>query len=198
MRHIRAELTRERPEFAVITENISDVLCSSYDIVHGGGFGSRDGPQSFPALFRYTVPETILTNRMVGIDELPDLAFAMLHGFRFDLEPLGARGHMGMVPELAARVRQLCDVRRRLAPSLLRGTFVDDVGVAVEGAQLAAKAFVGDGQAAVVCWNTGDAPAQAEPRFEGRAPDSTHLLDPDGDDRRLIAPGGLAVFVYER
>jgi hypothetical protein len=196
MDQVRAALKEGRPDFAVVTENVSDVLCSSYDIVHGGGFGSRAAPESFPELLRYTTPQLIVTNRMIGIDEWSDLAHAMLHGFRFDLEPSGARGHMGTHPELAARVRQLCALRRALAPSLLRGTYMDDVGIEVDNALVAAKAFVGDGQAAVVCWNRGAQPVVVSPRLGGQGPNQAHILDPAPERPGAIASGGLGVFVY--
>lgn len=196
---VREDLKSRDREFAFVTENLSDVLCSGFDIIHGGGFGCRAGPQSYPSLFRYTLPEVIVTNRMVGVDELPDLAFGFLHGYRFDLEPLGARGHLGQTPQLAGRARQLCDLRRRYAPSLLRGRYVDDQGIALDQKQdcLAAKAFVGDGQAAVVVWNLGTQPVTARPNFEGRAPHLGSIIDPAPGSPSAIAPGGLALFVYE-
>jgi hypothetical protein len=197
MGQVRAALKQGRPDFAVVTENLSDVLCSSYDIIHGGGFGSRAAPESFPELLRYTLPQLIVTNRMVGVDEQPDLAYAMAHGLRFDLEPSGARGHMGMHPELAARVGELCALRRALAPSLLRGAYADDEGLDAGDERVLAKAFVGDGQAAVVCWNRGEGPAAVSPRLAGSAPGRAHILDPHPDQPAAIAPGGLGVFVYD-
>jgi hypothetical protein len=186
------------PDIAIVSENVTDVLSTAFDWMHGGGFGCHDEPGAMPELFRYTVPDLVLSNRMVYCDEYADLNFATLFGLRYDLEPAGALDHLASDKKLSARVKQLCDLRRQYKDPLLLGRFVDTVGVKLAGDSegVDARAFVGEKRSAIVCLNRSTKPRRVLPTFQGSPPTTTLVIDP-AKRKGEVAPSGLSLHLFE-
>lgn len=135
---VRALLKERNPDLAVVSENLCDANAQLFDILHGGGAGFQPDRDSFPALFRTVFPEVILTNRIIGTEDMRAAGFAFVHGFRFDVEIYGAAASFGASPDLASYVRRLSAVRRRLPDHLLNGRYLAPdgpgfVGITADG-----------------------------------------------------------------
>ncbi len=97
LRRIQEHLETIDPDFIIITEGVNDAICQDIDFIHGCGSGFDPGVKgswgfdssgdAFPELIRYTFPEFIMTQRHGSpvMDEAT-AAFAVLHGFRHEVE----------------------------------------------------------------------------------------------------------------
>jgi hypothetical protein len=167
---LRALARKLDPDFVVGTEHFTDAFAHGVDFVHGAGPGYQDGPESYPALTRYTFPETIVTNRHPS----PRLNrrqanFAVTYGFRIEYE-IRYRGDGTVVTEniwpgrdayanvcslpdvamleqadlglLEAYARALGEMRHRNSDLLLEGTFMHTDGFELDSEGVIATAFV--------------------------------------------------------
>jgi len=176
MERVRTEMTKEDPEFAIITEGITDVAGQFVDVVQGlvKGPGRRiyapggEDPshETFPELLRYTFPELILSNRAIDAEDIDCLNWAFVYGLLFDVEIDFNRGTLRDAPTLAAACKKLCQIRSSYSDLLLEGTFVDVEGFKLGNGRLVAKGYKSGDKFAVLVWN----PDQAEQPLQLEVP----------------------------
>lgn len=157
LKKVREEMTRDDPDFALISEGINDAAGQYLDAVQGV---DRPGREMFPELIRYTFPEYILSNRETKGDDYHTLNWGYVYGLRFDIEIDFNRGTLKNAPELATQCKRLCEIRNRYSDLLLEGTFIDDEGFTIDNDRLVAKAHKNKEQLAIAVWN---------PREEGQS-----------------------------
>ncbi len=169
------------PDFAVLSEGVTDAFGHFVDFTHGSGRGYMYNSIAFPALFRYTFPEIIITNRYPSpIMDVDHAKFAFINGMRFDVEsryipdvlllkegkrpstedyqeitgpPVNKEFLLsGNIDQYTNYMNQLCQIRRDY-PILLKGQFIDNQGFQISDKEIEARAFVLNDEMAVVCWN---------------------------------------------
>ncbi len=151
---------------------------------------TRTRPKThFPELYRFTFPETVIIY-LNSQPVLPrwDANYAVVYGMRHEImsrypadADLLKRGkvpsaddykmvnyppdiriiHETPMDQTIAYVHSLTTWRTAHADLLLRGRFVDSVGVITEGEEIVAKGFVNGQRMGVVLWNSGTRPAKA-------------------------------------
>lgn len=186
---IQDEMHTVDPEFALVTERANDAISVQVDLVHSCGDGAHYAPESFPPLYRYTFPDTRMTNRFQGAPYLrpAESNFIFTYGLSVDLEcryppdavllrtgrrPTDADYAMTPTPPdvnmmcrepveaYEAYLAELCAIRAE-HPVLLSGEFIDTDGFTIDNPDLTAVAYRSERELAVVVWNEGS----AEQRF---------------------------------
>ncbi len=181
---IQDRMNSINPDFCILSEGLNDAVGHLVDFNHGSGNGYEYKPNSFPALFRYTFPKIIFTNRYSSpIMRYDQACFAFINGLRFDVEcryipdaillRTGKRPTKsdyeniwwppndvemltdGPVDEYKSFLHQLSEIRDDY-PVLLNGTFVDTRGFTIDNPEIEARAFKRNTELAVVCWNHSD------------------------------------------
>lgn len=96
------------------SEGMSDFLISKLDYHHGWGFGYSDHAEAFPALFRQTFPEPVVSNRIIH-DQLDgwahQLHYAFVYNLVFDVAIYRCRAVVTEFPEYAAKIAELVGLR---------------------------------------------------------------------------------------
>ena len=138
----------------------------------------------FPELFRYTFPEFVATQRIPNPFLTRNFAnYACAFGLRFEIESRYTAdvkflttdetpapeeyADCNSPPDVALLqtvsrddttryTRAVADLRRQHADLLLRGRFIDEEGVTVEGEGVVGKAFQSGDRIGVILWNPGD------------------------------------------
>jgi len=189
--------------------------------------------EPFPEIFRYTFPELVTTTRNpTPMMRRSFVNYGAVFGLRHEIEirympdrtyvldgkvPTKADyGEVKNLPSLeamhaeppvvaSAYMRAVCDFQRAHAKYLLRGTFVDDEGIAVTSragsplpaaSGLVAKRFVADdGTSAVCVWNLSDKPADVVINGLGQpqgvfAPGNESVAGP-------LAPDSIRLYVFQ-
>jgi hypothetical protein len=169
------------PEFIVMTEGTNDAVMRRIDYHHGCGVGSAPSATGFPALFRYTFPELIKTQRNPNpMITRTDANFAAIYGLRHEMEsrypadveyllkgtlPTPASysnvnyppnlGKMNLLPqkEAAKYVHTLVEFEKDNSDYFWTGKFIDEEGIEATGDNILAKGFVNGNKIGVVVWN---------------------------------------------
>ncbi len=154
---------------ALGSEGIADAYAPYVDYHHGNQHGNGLDATAFPALFRRTFPEPIVTNRFThdsreGFER--QLNFAFIHGYRYDVSIYRGRtcGIAGD-PAYAERIKRLVDEKARYAGFFYGdGRFLDvaDPPPPLKGCLYRDAA----GRVLAALWNDSDRPANCS--FEGR------------------------------
>ena len=163
--------------FAFLSEHINDLYSCYLDAVHG--IMSHPGPQgalaaastdadtvrilNYPALFRYSFPETIITIRNPAPHIGDRMAnFALTYGFRPEMELRYQADCDDVLNDTYKTSRlyalKINELRKKYADQLLRGEFrdTDELVAVLKG--LTATSFVNGDTMAAVLWNdTSDA-----------------------------------------
>ena len=224
IKEIRTAIKQKYPDFAFMTEGLNDAVSSYFDFNHGSGDGYEYKERSFPALFRYTFPEIIFTNRYSSPYMSPDQAnFAFINGLRFDVEtryvadvelllegkrptreyyenlvwpPNNIEELMNApVTEYAAYLRKLSDLRSE-NDILLNGKFVDTEGFKIDNDDVRARAFQKGNKLAVVVWNNSEDSQAFGLRVDGKTLVKKVFMN-DGDSNENLGKNSLAVLFYE-
>lgn len=165
------------PEFAFFSEHITDLYSAYLDACHGIGTvpsahganaaasASPEIPRhlSFPALFRFAFPQTIITLR----NPAPYISrafanFALAYGFRYEMEIRYQADCTDLKNDAYAAERvyaaALSRLRDACASTLLRGTFRDTAEIRAANPAVITTSFVSaDGRSlACVLWNDTD------------------------------------------
>ncbi len=174
------------PDFVVMTEGIIDVLQNSVVYNHGWGEGfaaSSSNKNSFPALYRYTFPSQIMTQRHgTPMQDRSVVNYACLYGLRHEIESryLADVNYLrdGIIPKIQdyqqvvnppeinmmaqtpigtsqAYLRQVIDFERDNARFFFEGTFIDEEGIINKDNGLSVKGFRNGNQLGVVVCNNG-------------------------------------------
>jgi hypothetical protein len=140
---------------AILMEHNVDVFAQHMDISQGAS--TKPNPQQMLALYRYTFPELIMTNRECGMDEIDyraNAGYSFIYGLRFDMSIFRCCGTLSDIPNYATYLASLNQLRDRYQDFLLKGTFIDEEGFALDNRQLVGKAYrADDGRIAVALWN---------------------------------------------
>lgn len=109
------------------TEVVTDIAASYVQFIHGCRNADFNvGSRAFPAMFRYTFPEVIATNR--GLRHSlgnfrKQFKWSLTMGLRMDAELWVCRADISKDPVYAAEVGKYTDVLNRYADYMLYGTF---------------------------------------------------------------------------
>lgn len=178
----RTEARKINPEFIVMTESTHDQIIQGIDFHHGWGVAYQPSSvNDFPALFRYTFPELITTQRNPNpMITRTDANFAVIYGLRHEIESRypGDVDYLlnGTLPtkesysnevsppniqkmniEPAAKARQyvhsLIAFEMENSDFFRRGNFIDGEGIEVTGENILAKGFTNGNRLGVIVWN---------------------------------------------
>ncbi|WP_139361633.1 DUF6259 domain-containing protein [Spirosoma sp. 209] len=190
LNEIRTAMKKLDPEFIIMTEATHDGVLDNIDYHHGWGIGTAIEPigfgsaqYSFPALYRYTFPELVETQRNANpMITRAEANFAVVYGLRHEIESRYeedvdylVKGKMPTAesyaevtyyPPVPAKIREApADVATQYVSDLIRfenahalflrmGTFVDEEGFQVSGPDITAKGFRQGDRLGIVVWNT--------------------------------------------
>lgn len=141
---------------AIMMEHNIDIFAQHMDVSQGSSTKPKDNHML--ELYRYTFPEYIMTNRECGQDE-EDYRFlanhSFLYGLRFDMTIYRCCGTLSDIPNYAAYIAELNELRAKYSKYLLTGCFIDTEGFNLDNPDIKAKAYrAADGDLAVVLWNS--------------------------------------------
>ncbi len=156
------------PEFAFMSEHITDLYSQFLDGLHGTSTNPENG--NMPQLFRYCFPDTLVTvrNPRPYMDErMTNYAFA--YGFKFEMELRYDTDQRfireDQAPEKRLYAHEVAKLRRSYEAHLLLGTFRADEGILQ--ANVIANIFVAeDGSRVAALWNDSDQPLKPELTLE--------------------------------
>ena len=183
MHDIRSRMKEIDPEFSIITEGTVDALLTDVDVFHGLGPGSMITTHSFPEMFRYTFPESII----IQLNPSPaltryDANYAAVYGLRHEImcryEPDADYLRYGKIPsaesysdlfvndppivkkmtqvspeEVTSYTNMLIRFENENSRFFRNGRFIDQDGIEVNGDDILAKGFISGEQMGVVVWN---------------------------------------------
>ncbi|MDD5603080.1 MAG: DUF6259 domain-containing protein [Eubacteriales bacterium] len=208
------------PMYGYIVECITDLYSTHADAIHGltnchpGETGDRaalnlgktKGSRVLPfaEMYRYTLPEVIMTVRNPKPYINPRMAnFAFVFGFRYEME-LRYLGDAKAIREdrykawreYAARVAGL---RRQYWHILGLGQYVDEEGFENGNRVVTAKAFISENHMAVALWNDTDKDERADIGAPGyRFAGAADLEGTKEDIPQIIKSQQIAVLFYEK
>lgn len=162
------ERVAKYPEFAFMSEHITDLYSQFLDCIHG--METHPDESNMPELFRYCFPDTMITvrNSRPYMDErLTNYAFA--YGFKFEMELRYDTDQIQIredqEPEKRMYAKQVATLRRQYEDHLLLGAFRADEGI--RRSNLIVNVFVAaDGSRVVAVWNDSEAPVKPELEME--------------------------------
>jgi len=195
MRRLREVMKSRDPQFAFVIELVADCYTPWVDIIHAWGPGFFPAPDSYGALFRYTFPEAVITNRTGGpYDRKAQYGHAFTLGLRFD-----AATRDGQHPEVGPHLARLTELRNQHADLLLEGKFVDSEGFVCDNSRVTAHGFVAGNRLAVALWNPEETPQKAVVVAPGYKLKSALWQNPawSGPDHTLM-PGDVAVLIFSK
>ncbi len=152
---MRKELISGHPDRTIGTEHVTDCLGRHMDFLHNATYGSAQGPETMPEIFRYTFPELIESSRQIRDerDHVKRMNWTFLYGWRFDVEIWRCRGDLRYVPEYGAYMAKLNALRDRWPELLMTGKFVDETFFEYDCKGCLAKGYVAGDRAAIVVVN---------------------------------------------
>lgn len=117
-----------RPRGKVLgTEVVTDIAASYAQFIHGcDNVGFYVGSRAFPAMFRYTFPEVITTNRGLRHSHgnfRKQFKWSAVMGLRMDAELWVCRADIGQDPVYAEEVGKYTEILNRYGDYMLHGTF---------------------------------------------------------------------------
>jgi hypothetical protein len=195
MRRLRETIKARDPEFLFVIELLTDCYTPFADIIHAWGPGFYPAPESYGALFRYTFPETIATNRSGGPhDKKTQYGHAYSLGWRFDAQTRDAHD-----PEVAGYLARLSELRSKFPDLLLEGRFVDNENFVCDNNSVAAHGFLAGERLAVTLWNPTRLPQKARVLAPGYTIEEVSWMSPEltGPDHSLL-PNDVAVLVFRK
>lgn len=109
------------------TEWVTDIAASYVQFIHScPNADFMPGSYAFPAMFRYTFPEVIATNRGLRHsygDYIKQFKWSVVMGLRMDAELWVCRVDIGKDPKYAAEVGKYTEILNKYADYMLYGTF---------------------------------------------------------------------------
>jgi hypothetical protein len=183
MKDIRNRMKEIDPQMSIITEGTVDALLTDIDVFHGLGPGSIITPNAYPAMFRYTFPESII----IQLNACPatsryDANYATIYGLRHEImcryeadaeylrtgkmptresyydlwindPPILSKITEAPAEEVTRYTHALIMFENENAGFFRTGKFVDEVGIQVSGKDILAKGFENGNRIGVVVWN---------------------------------------------
>ncbi|MBR4748907.1 MAG: hypothetical protein IK083_04960 [Abditibacteriota bacterium] len=214
-REMLARLEREArtrgPEYAFLSENITDLYSPYLDAVHGIGYWpGRQGeravsPESgtvirYPEVFRYAFPDTVITVRNPQPTAPRRLTnFAFVFGAPLELEIRYSADKEDVLGDAFREDREYAltvSGFRKKYRKYLSGRFADTDGIEGGAPALFAKAYVKGPVTCVALWNDSGEPALPDIRVPGR--ELVFFATPEGEysDQQTMAPDTVGLAVY--
>ncbi len=139
------------------TENATDCYSQHFDFIHGLLAADWDAG-NFSALYRYTFPETIISNRFLH-DERDDfkaqLILALVYGLKYDVSIY--RGRLIDIsgqPEYGKFLKQMIDIKEEHREFFYEGKYAGTYDEAEKSDTVIANVFESpDGKQLVAIWN---------------------------------------------
>jgi len=139
------------------TENATDCYSQHFDFIHGLLAADWDAG-NFSALYRYTFPETVISNRFIH-DERDDfkaqLIMALVYGLRYDVSIY--RGRLIDIsgqPEYGKFLKQMIDIKEEHREFFYDGKYAGTYDEAEKSDTVIANVFESpDGKQLVAIWN---------------------------------------------
>ena len=195
---------RENPDFALMSEHITDLYSAYLDAVHGisnlpGRVGERGEPTGvwqFPDVFRYCFPEVPITLRNPNpFIERRAVNYAFVFGFipelelryRADREDIRADKYKPQ-REYAALISAF---RKPFAHSLASMRYTDDIGIHKSSRTLIAKGYRNDADMLILVWNDSPSECKLDITIEGGS--IKEILKPDGSSTLILPPDSVAI-----
>jgi Domain of unknown function (DUF6259) len=183
LEHIQLEMFKIDPDFIISTEHVSDRINCFIDFTHGAGSGASQSLIAFPEMFRYTLPEYVVTQRQKPpVLSQEDANWACLYGMRHELEYRYYADRVfvesNLIPEFydyenvvekpdISYIRRqnnnnanvyllkLIKFEKRNSDLLCYGRFDDEINFFNGNSKLKAKSFVArNGDVGVLVWNS--------------------------------------------
>jgi hypothetical protein len=192
-----------RPDAGFMVEHATDVFSQYVDIVHCARFACFYAPQAFPELFRYTVPDVIVTARHPALrPEKAQVNYAFTYGLRFELE-IRYRDEIPILrenihPEMAEYLRRLTQVRARHWNLLGLGRLLNSSLVSSQNGAVRYTLF-GDGDSrAVVAWNPSAAAQDARFTLPGYSVQQVDGVNGPGEGSASpLGPNEVRVWIMQ-
>jgi len=200
---LRTNLKKQRSDTGFMAEHTTDVFSQYLDIVHCAGRTCAYDPDAFPELFRYTVPDVILTTRHPATrPEQRQVNYAFTYGLRFELEVRyrdeGEVLRDNVHTEMSDYLRNLAELRRRHWPQLGTGTFLNTSQVAEANQNVTIALFGSGQQRAIVLWNNSASPQSVDPALEGfRFVVSDGINGTSATGSSTLQPQEVRVWIFE-
>ncbi|MBE6928782.1 MAG: hypothetical protein E7463_00745 [Ruminococcaceae bacterium] len=174
VKHMRS-LLGENEYFG--TEHTIDRLAMQMDFIHGCGFAQSFSEDAFPALFRYTYPDILISNRFVH-DDKPGwkraLNYTFINGLIFDVGIYRCREYIAAIPAYGDYIRHLTGLRSQYRDFFTDGQY--DLPRMELPPQIKAVQYTLGGRVLLTVWNDSDESTD----FCGR------VLPPQGVDAFIL------------
>jgi hypothetical protein len=195
MKRLREVIKARDPEFAFVTELVTDCYCPYIDIIHSHGIGFWPAPESFGEMFLYTFPEPLITHRADVPDERQKhFGFAFTMGLRFDANTGDTEN-----PAVASYLGRLCALRNAHPELLLEGRFVDNEGFVCDNSEVSAHSFLAGDRLAVTLWNPTAVPQAVRIAAPGYVLQEVAWQDPSlSGTAHMLKPGDVALYVFRQ
>lgn len=195
--------TKGRPDVALGTEHLTDVVAQRADYIHGmtDGTGGRD----FVDWVRFTFPEIVLTDRTMrdDTDAFRRVNHSLLKGLRNNVEIYRCRDLIDKAPNFKRRLTEINSIRSKYPELLLLGTYRDTLGFENANPTMLARAFDYHGDMAIVVTQSKAPSITTRIHVKGKKFDGFELLgdgtvkdDPDGGKIVTLKRDALAVLIY--
>jgi hypothetical protein len=162
-RKLRAHIKARHPDMGFGIEWLSDMGSQHVDFIHSlSGFcgatndwahtGEKPRSRGFIDFFRFLFPEIIMSDREIRDDTDIErrVNHAVMKGLRSDVEIYRCQKTIHEAPHYEAFLTKVNALRQRQATFLLRGSYRDTLGFALDNPEIEARAFTkGNGLAVV-------------------------------------------------
>lgn len=201
---LRENLQAQRPDAGFMAEVPTDVFSQYLDIVHCAGTSCQYEKDAFPALFRYTVPDVILTARHPATRPEPtQVNYAFTYGLRFELEVRyreeGDELRANVHPEMSEYLQKVAALRKRNWDLLGTGTFLNTDQVLESNRNLTLTLYGNGQRRAVIAWNATNSAQMANPSIPGFKAIGSDGIDGSGAAAgAALGPQQVRVWLFER
>lgn len=155
-KELRRTVKKHGDDKIILMEHGVDVFNQHMDITQPTSILSRSDID-LQAMYRYTFPELILTNREHGQDEIDYrhmINQTVALGLRFDMTIWRCCGTLSDIPNYTAYLTEVNALRDHYGKYLLHGLFRDNDGIDWDNKQIQVYAYEAKDQThAALCWN---------------------------------------------
>lgn len=200
---LREGLKRDTADRGFMVELLTDVYTQYADVIHGCGAAFAPGPNAFPAMSRYVMPDLIITarNPMPRIDSRR-ANFALAYGLRPEIEVRYrddvrvVRNHLDR--DQAVYLRKVGQLRRRHWDLLALGRYTDVLGIQASNPAVTVTGFEQADRRAVVAWNDTRAPQPIAVTVPGFRLVEVAGVDGPRPAAPPLAPQEVTVWLFQR
>lgn len=201
---LRANLRAQGPDTGFMAEGATDAFSQYLDIVHCAGTACQYEKEAFPSLFRYTVPDVILTARHPATrPDKVQVNYAFTYGLRFELEVRyrdeGDELRDNVHPEMSEYLQKLSALRQRHWNLLGAGTFLNADLVSEPNRNLTVTLYGNENRRAVVIWNNTASAQVATPGLKDFKIIGSDSIDGQNSAIRItLKPQEVRVWLFDQ